>query len=336
MKIFRTTTLAGIDSLQLDNVAAPGPLVAGQIRIRMHAASINYRDTMAVSGQLGPAGPEGLIPGSDGAGEVLEIAPDVTRFRVGDRVALTFNPDWIGGPWQPTAAARGRGSIVPGVMQEEMVVPQNDAVALPSHLSYEEGASLPCAGVTAWHALCGPAPLMPGMSVLLQGAGGVSVLGLQLAKLHGARVIMISSSAARCARLQALGADEVINYREVPGWDQVVRDLTGGEGVDVGIDLGGASTIQQTIASTRRGGRVAVVGLLGGWPDSVSALFSAGVSFDPIKVGSRDDFENMNRAIAFHKMKPVIDRSFAFEELPQALHYLKTGQHFGKIVIRFS
>lgn len=336
MKIFRTTTLAGIDSLQLDNVAAPGPLVAGQIRIRMHAASINYRDTMAVSGQLGPAGPEGLIPGSDGAGEVLEIAPDVTRFRVGDRVALTFNPDWIGGPWQPTAAARGRGSIVPGVMQEEMVVPQNDAVALPSHLSYEEGASLPCAGVTAWHALCGPAPLMPGMSVLLQGAGGVSVLGLQLAKLHGARVIMISSSAARCARLQELGADEVINYREVPGWDQVVRDLTGGEGVDVGIDLGGASTIQQTIASTRRGGRVAVVGLLGGWPDSVSALFSAGVSFDPIKVGSRDDFENMNRAIAFHKMKPVIDRSFAFEELPQALHYLKTGQHFGKIVIRFS
>lgn len=335
MKIFRTTTLAGIDSLQLENVAAPGPLVAGQIRIGMRAASINYRDTMAVSGQLGPAGADGLIPGSDGAGEVLEVAPDVTRFRVGDRVALTFNPDWIGGAWQPTAAARGRGSVVPGVMQEEMVVHHNDAVLLPAHLSFEEGAALPCAGVTAWHALCGPKPLMPGMSVLLQGAGGVAVLGLQLAKLFGAKVIMTSSSAERCARLKELGADEVINYREVPDWDRVVRELTGGEGVDVGVDIGGAATIQQTIGSTRRGGRVAVVGLLGGWPDSVSSLFSAGVSFDPIKVGSREDFENMNRAIGYHQMKPAIDRSFAFEEFPQALQYLKSGKHFGKIVIRF-
>jgi NADPH:quinone reductase-like Zn-dependent oxidoreductase len=336
MKIFRTMTAAGIDSLQLEEVAMPGALVAGQIRIGMRAASINYRDTMAVSGQLGPAGPDGLIPGSDGAGEVLEIAADVTRFQVGDRVALTFNPDWIGGPWQPSAAARGRGSIIAGVMQEEMVVHQNDAVLIPAHLSYEEGAALPCAGVTAWHALCGPAPLMPGMSVLLQGAGGVSVLGLQLAKLFGARVIMTSSSPERCARLKELGADEVIDYRAEPAWDQAVRELTGGEGVDVGIDIGGASTIQQTIASTRRGGRVAVVGLLGGWPESVTSLFSAGVSFDSIKVGRRDDFEMMNRAIAFHKMKPVIDRSFAFEELPQALHYLKTGKQFGKIVIRIS
>lgn len=335
MKIFRTTTLAGIDSLELTTGAAPGPLVAGQIRIGMRAASINYRDTMAVSGQLGPAGPEGLIPCSDGAGEVLEVAPDVTRFRVGDRVALTFNPDWIGGEWQPTAAARGRGSVVPGVMQEEMVVHQNDAVAIPAHLSFEEAAALPCAGVTAWSALCGPKPLMPGMSVLLQGAGGVAVLGLQLAKLHGARVIMTTSSAERSARLQELGADEVIDYRAQPDWDKTVRELTGGEGVDVGIDLGGASTIQQTIACTRRGGRVALVGLLGGWPESVTTLFSAGVDFNPIKVGSREDFENMNRAIGYHKMKPVIDRSFGFDDLPQALHYLQTGKHFGKIVIRF-
>lgn len=335
MKIFCTHSASGIDSLQLEEVPVPGALSAGQVRVAMRAASINYRDTMAVSGQFGPPGPQGLIPCSDGAGEVIEVAPDVNRFCVGDRVALTFNPDWIGGPWRPSSAAMGRGSIIAGVMQEEMVVHQSEAVALPSHLSFEQGAALPCAGVTAWHALCGPAPLIPGMSVLLQGAGGVSVLALQLAKLFGARVIMTSSSPERCARLKQLGADEVIDYRAEPAWDKVVREMTGGEGVDVGVDIGGAATIEKTIASTRRGGRVALVGLLTGWPESITTLFSAGVDFTPIKVGSRDDFETMNRAIGYHQLQPVIDRSYSFEQLPEALHYLQSGKHFGKIVISF-
>jgi len=336
MKIVVTHSLEGIDSLEVKDAPAPGAPGPGRIRIAMRAASINYRDTMAVSGAFGPAGPGGLIPCSDGAGEVVEIAPDVTRVEVGDRVALTFNPEWIGGPWQPSAAAMGRGSVVmPGVMQEELVVHNSEVVHLPDHLSYEEAAALPCAGVTAWNALCGPSPLMPGMTVLLEGAGGVAVLGLQLAKLFGARVIMTTSSEDRSERLKALGADAVINYRQNPGWDTTVRELTNGIGVDVGVDIGGAATLDKTIASTRTGGTVALVGLLTGWPESTSKLFSAGVDIHPIKVGSRYDFEMMNRAIGYHKVKPVIDSQFSFDQLREALHHLKSGKHFGKIVIRF-
>ena len=336
MKTYLTRTASGIASLQLESCAAPGPLAAGQVRVAMRAATINYRDLMAVSGQFGPPGPTGLIPCSDGAGEIVEVASDVRRVKIGDRVALTQNPDWIGGPWRPSSGAMGRGSvIVPGVMSEEMVVHGSEVVLLPPHLSFEEGAALPCAGVTAWHALCAPAPLYPGMTVLLQGAGGVSVLGLQFAKLFGARVIMTSSSAERCARLKTLGADEVIDYRAEPAWDKQVLALTGGQGVDIGIDIGGAQTIDRTIASTRKGGRVALVGLLTGWPNTASALFSSGVDIHPIKVGSRDDFETMNRAIDFHKVKPVIDRQFSFEQLPEALSYLESGKHFGKIAITF-
>lgn len=335
MKTFLTRTVGGIDSLAIEDVPAPGPLAAGQIRIAMRAASLNYRDLMGVSGAFGPAGPQGFIPCSDGAGEVVEVAPDVARMKVGDRVALTFNPDWIGGPWRANTGVLCRGSSLPGVMREEIVAHHSEAVVLPAHLSYEEGAALPCAGVTAWHALCGAAPLLPGMSVLLQGAGGVSVLALQLAKLFGARVIMTSSSPERCARLNALGADEVIDYRAQPAWDKVVRALTDGEGVDLTIDIGGAETVDRSVASTRRGGRVALVGLMTGWPQTMASGFAGGVNVTPIAVGSRDDFEMMNRALALHKVRPIIDSRFTFEQLPAALHRLKSGSHFGKIVIGF-
>ena len=335
MKIFVSRDASGIDSLSLTESEPPGPLGPGQVRVAMRAASINYRDTMAVSGALGKPGPGGLIPCSDGAGEVVEVAAGARRVKVADRVALTFTPDWIGGPWQPTAGGRGRGSVdVPGVMQEEVVVHDSELVVLPDHLSFEEGAALPCAGLTAWNAICGPSPLLPGMSVLLEGAGGVAVLGLQLAKLFGAKVVMTTSSGVRAERLRALGADEVINYRDNPEWQDEVREVTGG-GVDVGVDIGGADTLDKTIAATRMGGRVALVGLLTGWPESTAKLFSAGVDFNPIKVGSRQDFENMNRAIGYHRMRPVIDRTFGFDELKEALSHLQGGGHFGKIVISF-
>lgn len=336
MKTFITRSTAGIDSLEIVRKPAPGPLGSGQIRIVTKAASLNYRDLMVISGQLGPAGTDGLIPISDAAGEVLEVAADVRRFKAGDRVVLTHNPEWIAGPWRSNTGALGRGSAdTSGVMCEQLVVHHSEAVMLPSHLSYEEGATLPCAGVTAWHALCGPSVLLPGMTVLLQGAGGVSVFGLQFAKLFGARVIMTSSSPERCQRLRSLGADEVIDYRAEPDWQKVVRELTAGQGVDLGIDIGGAETVDRTIASTRSGGRVALVGLLSGWPNTVSSMFSAGVDLTPIKVGSRDDLEMMNRAIDFHQLRPVIDSCFSFEQLPDALRYLKSGKHFGKIVIEF-
>jgi NADPH:quinone reductase-like Zn-dependent oxidoreductase len=337
MKAFVSRSQKGLESLAIEEIAEPAALGPSQVRIAMRAASINYRDLLAVSGFLGPSAFEYLIPVSDGAGEVIEIAADVSRVKVGERVALTFNPDWIGGDWQPSLGARGRcGSTLQGVMCGQVVVNQAEVVALPPHLSYEEGASLPCAAVTAWCALCGGGPLMPGMSVLTQGGGGVSLFALQFAKLFGARVIVISSSPERCAQLKRLGADEAIDYSAVPEWDKAVRALTGGTGVDVTVELGGAKTVDRSLGATRLGGRVALVGLLTGAPNVTSSMFSAGVEISPIRVGSRQHFEAIMRALAFHKVRPIIDSRYAFEQLPEALRRLQGGQHLGKIAISFS
>jgi NADPH:quinone reductase-like Zn-dependent oxidoreductase len=336
MKAFVSRTLSGIDSLAIENVPAPGPVASGQIRIAMRAASINYRDITVLAGAYGPAGPHGLIPCSDGAGEIIEVGPDVPRLKVGDRVALTFNPEWIGGPYRASLAGMGRGSsAVPGTMREQIVVHHSEAVMVPQHLSFEEGAAYPCAGVTAWHALCAAVPLMPGMSVLLQGGGGVSLFALQFAKMYGARVIMTSSSPERCARLKQFGADEVIDYKAEPEWNKTVRALTGGAGVDLTIDIGGADTVDRSLACTRNGGRLALVGILTGWANNVSSLFASGVDITPVKVGSRDNFEALNRAVAFHESRPVIAARYTFDQLPEALHHLKSGRHMGKIVLGF-
>ena len=334
MKAYISHAFEGVDSLVLEDVPSPGVIAPGQVRVRMRAASVNYRDLIVLSGAFRGRTPPNLMLCSDGAGEVIETAPDVWRVRPGDRVAMTFNPDWIGGPFQLYPGAMGRGGALQGVMCEEWLFNQQELVLLPQHFSFEEGASLPCAAVTAWHALCGEQPLMPGMSVLLQGGGGVSLFALQFEKLFGARVIMISSSAARCEKLRALGADETIDYNATPDWDSAVKHLTNGAGVDLTVEVGGANTIQRSLASTRIDGRLAMVGLLSGPPDAVS-IFSAGIRISPIKVGSRDDFEAMNRAISFHKIRPVIDSRYNFEDLPKALRHLESGKHFGKIVVGF-
>lgn len=337
MRTYIARDLTGIDALRLEQAPPPGSLGPGQIRLAMRAASVNYRDLITLDGAMGPAGPKGVIPCSDGAGEVIEIAPDVTRFKVGDRAALIFNPDWIGGAFQPTPGARGRGGVnFPGVMQDEIVAHQNEAVKPPAHLSFVEAAAFPCAGVTAWHALCGPAPLTPGMSVLLQGGGGVSVFALQFAKLFGARVIITSSSPERCARLKDLGADDTIDYKANPDWPKAVRDLTGGMGADLTLDIGGADTVERSLLSTRNGGRLALVGLISGWPNTASSLFTSGATITPIKVGSREDYDALNRAVGFHQLKPVIAETFRFEDLPDALRRLKSGAHMGKIAIDFT
>jgi NADPH:quinone reductase-like Zn-dependent oxidoreductase len=333
MKAFFLCTPNGVDGLAVKEVPAPGPLGPGQLRIKMRAASLNYRDLIAVSGAFGNS--TDLIPCSDGAGEIVETAADVVQVKAGDRVALTFNPYWIGGEWRPSPGASGRGGVIPGVMREEIAVHQSEVVLLPSHLSFEEGATLPCAGVTAWNALCGAAPLLPGMTVLLQGGGGVSVFALQFAKLFGARVIMTSSSPERCSRLKNLGADETIDYRAEPAWEAAVRKLTGGMGVDLTVDVGGADTVDHSLAATRAGGRLALVGLLSGPPKITSPMLSSAVDITSIKVGSRQDFEALNRAIGFHKLRPVIDARYPFEQLPEALRHLKAGRHMGKIVLSF-
>jgi NADPH:quinone reductase-like Zn-dependent oxidoreductase len=253
--------------------------------------------------------------------------------KIGDRVALTFNPDWIGGPWEPTRGGVGRGGGIQGVMRQEIVVHQGETVLIPAHLSFAEGATLPCAAVTAWHALSAGRPLLPGMSVLLQGGGGVSVFALQFAKLFGARVIHVSSSAERCARLKSLGADETIDYRANPDWSATVREVTSG-GADLAIDVGGADTVERSLAATRMFGRVALVGRLTGRA-SVVSLGSSYAEMYPVAVGSRQDFEAMNRAIALHQVRPVIDSRYEFAQLPAALRRLESGRHFGKIVIDF-
>jgi NADPH:quinone reductase-like Zn-dependent oxidoreductase len=333
MKAFVSRRLDGIDSLVLDDVPPPGPTGPGQIRVAMRAASINYRDLLVLSGALPSVTLPELIPCSDGAGQVVEVGPDVRRVKVGDRVALTFNPDWIGGAWEPSPGGGGRGGAIQGVMRKELVVSQQEAVILPAHLSFEEGATLPCAAVTAWHALCAAKPLLPGMTVLLQGGGGVSLFALQFAKLFGARVIHISSSPERCARLKSMGADETIDYRANPQWNVAVRELTHG-GVDLTIEVGGAETMERSVTSTRTFGRVAVVGRLTGRP-SVFSMGNSYVEMNPVGVGSRQDFEAMNRAIAFHRLHPVIDSRYRFTQLPDALRHLQSGRHMGKIVIGF-
>lgn len=326
----------GIDALEYRDIPAPGAVTSGQVKVAIKAASLNYRDLLVLSGALGkPLSEEGLIMCSDGAGEVIEVASDVERFKVGDRVALTFIPDWVGGPFRTVKKPYSLGQPLNGVMREQMVVQESELVHLPAHLSFEEGATLPCAAVTAWRALCGDAPLYPGMSVLLQGGGGVSVFGIQFAKLFGARVIVTSSSDKRCDKLRALGADDTINYTTCPDWQERARELTGGDGVDLAIDLGGAGTVDRNVQALKKGGRLALVGLLDGWPQAITGLFAGRVDVTPVSVGSRDDFELMNRAIEFHKLKPVIDRIFGFDELPQALRYLESGKQFGKIVISF-
>jgi NADPH:quinone reductase-like Zn-dependent oxidoreductase len=333
MKAFVSRTLSGIDSLVMEELPASGPLGPGQVRIALRAASINYRDLLVLSGALPSVTLPELIPCSDGAGEVVEAAADVGRVKTGDRVALTFNPDWIGGRWEPSRGGVGRGGGIQGVMRQEIVVHQGETVVIPAHLSFAEGATLPCAAVTAWHALSAGRPLLPGMSVLLQGGGGVSVFALQFAKLFGARVIHVSSSAERCARLKSLGADETIDYRANPDWSATVREVTSG-GADLAIDVGGADTVERSLAATRMFGRVALVGRLTGRA-SVVSLGSSYAEMYPVAVGSRQDFEAMNRAIALHQVRPVIDSRYEFAQLPAALRRLESGRHFGKIVIDF-
>jgi NADPH:quinone reductase-like Zn-dependent oxidoreductase len=332
MRAFVASSLDGIDSLEVREVPTPGALGPGQIRVALRAASLNYRDLLILSGTYREMTVQNLVPCSDGAGEVIETAADVWRVKSGDRVALTYDRHWIGGAWELAPGPLGRGGGYQGVMCEQVVVDQSEAVVIPAHLGFDEGATLPCAAVTAWNALCEAAPLLPGMVVVSEGGGGVSIFALQFAKLFGARVIMISSNRERCARMKSLGADETLDYSADPDWHLAVRKLTGGTGADVTLNIGGADTIARSLAATRIGGRISLVGLLSGPPTATSSIYSSG-TITSIKVGSRQDFETMNRAIDFHKLRPVIDRRYGFEQFPEALRHLRSGKHFGKIVV---
>lgn len=310
----------------------PGP---GQVVVRVRAVSLNYRDLLVVNGTYGKISLP-LVPASDGAGEVTVIGDGVTRWKTGDRVAATFFPDWIGGELSPerTKSARGAGSTE-GMLSEFVILPESSLVRIPNHLSFQEAATLPCAALTAWHALVELGQVKAGQSVVLLGTGGVSLFALQFAKLHGAQAIITSSSDAKLERARKLGADNTINYRTTPNWEEQVHELTGKRGADHVIEVGGAGTFAKSLRAARPGGHVAMIGVLAGLATElkVTEIVMKSLRVNGIFVGSRDMFEAMNRAIAQHQLKPVVDLVFPFAEVRAAYEYLQSGQHFGKVVI---
>ena len=336
MRCYEIAKAAGIEDVRMVERETPkaGP---GQVLVRMRAVSLNYRDLLVVGGLYARGGmPLPLIPVSDGAGDVVDVGAGVTRVGSGDRVVLTFFEDWHAGAFTERATASARGGTRQGVLAEYVVSPEDAMLPIPEHLSYEEAATLPCAALTAWNALTEITPTLPGETVLALGTGGVSMFSLQLAKLAGARVILTSSSDEKLARARALGADETVNYKSNPDWEKTVRELTDGRGVDRVIEVGGPGTFQKSLASLRAGGRLALIGVLGGLTGGVEVLpiLLGCLHVDGVYVGSREMFERMNRAIALAKLRPVIDRTFPFAEAPAAYRHLQSGAHFGKVVIR--
>jgi len=325
----------GIDNLVIAERETPEAKY-GEVLIKFHAFSLNYRDLLMVGGKYNPRMKLPAIPISDGAGEIVSVGEGVTKWKAGDRVCPTFMQGW--GEGEPNAekskTALGGGAEWEGVLKEFGTFSQDSIVRIPEHLSFAEAATLPCAAVTAWNALAMSGSLKAGDTVLTLGTGGVSIFAVQLAKMFGAYVISTSSSDTKIAKLKSLGADETINYREREDWDKAVLELTGKRGVDHVVEVGGSGTMARSVNAARIGGHVAVIGVLtsGGDFNPVSLLMKA-VKMQGIYVGSRSMFEDMNRAIASNRLHPVIDKTFAFDEVREALLYLESGSHFGKVVI---
>lgn len=325
----------GLDHLTLTERPEPHPGF-GQVRVRVRASSLNYRDLMMIRGEYNPRQKLPLIPNSDGAGEVIEIGEGVTRVKVGDRVCGVFAQRWIAGEPTREKMRSTLGGPLDGMLAEEVVLSEEGVTPVPPHLSDEEAATLPCAAVTAWNALVHEGGVKAGDTVLVQGTGGVSIFALQLARLLGARVIVTSSRDDKLARARALGASEGINYRETPDWGGAAKKLTGGVGVDCIVEVGGAGTFAQSLQAVRPGGRIGVIGVLAGGATQVSltAILMQKIRVQGILVGDRESFEAMNRAIAFHGLRPVIDRVFPLEETRAAFEHMAAGNHFGKIVVK--
>jgi NADPH:quinone reductase-like Zn-dependent oxidoreductase len=339
MRLYRLSRAERIDDLTLAEADTPHP-ARGQVLVRMRAASLNYRDLMVATGRYGRGGgvkPD-LVPLSDGAGEVVAVGPEVSRVKPGDRVAGIFMPRWIGGAITEDAAAVALGGgTADGVLAEEVLFDAEALIHLPGHLSFEEGATLPCAAVTAWNALFGgPRPLQPGESVLALGTGGVSIFAIQFARAAGARAIVTSSSDAKLARAAEIGATDGVNYARNPDWEKDVLALTGGRGVDHVVEVGGAGTLPRSARAARLGGQIHQIGaaLAGGGQVDPAPIMRRNLTLRGIYVGSREMFEAMNRAIALHALRPVIDRVFPFEAARDAYRHLESQRHLGKVVIR--
>ncbi len=326
----------GIEELNLVEHDIPQP-AGGEVQIRLHAVSLNYRDYMVVSGTYNPKMKLPAVPFSDGAGAVTAVGEDVTKWKIGDRVTPIFAQRWFDGDSseEKRRSSLGGGAQWQGVLREYATFHEDGLVAIPEHLSFEEAATLPCAALTAWNALIVSGKVRPGETVLTLGTGGVSVFAAQFAKLAGATVIATSGSDEKIERLVELGADETINYRKTEKWEKAVLELTDGVGVDHVVEVGGAGTLGKSITSVRIGGHIAMIGALTGAAgfDPISVFMKA-IRLQGIFTGSRSMFESMNRAISVNKLRPVIDRTFEFDEVRGAFRYMESASHFGKIVVR--
>ena len=318
-------------------VDRPEPQIGpGQVLLKMLAWSLNFRDLMMAGGQYNPKLKMPCTPLSDGVGQVVAVGPGISRVKVGDRVAGAFMPKWIAGEITEERARSALGGGGDGMLAAQVAIDAEGVVHVPQHLSDEEAATLPCAAVTAWHALVGEGSMKSGDTVLVQGTGGVSIFALQFARIGGARVIVTSSSDEKLKRALAMGASDGINYKSTPDWDKRVRELTDSRGVDYIVEVGGAGTLTQSMKCIKAGGQISLIGVLTGGAGQVNPLpiLMRNIRVQGIFVGSREMFEAMNRSIALHRMKPVVDRVFPFAEAVEAFRYMQTAAHFGKVVIK--
>ena len=336
MRAFEIRDAFGMENLRLVERPAPEP-EHRQVRIRMRAASLNYRDLLMIRGLYNPRQPLPLVPLSDGVGVVEAVGPGVSRVSVGDRVAGIFSQRWISNPPSLERVMFTLGGPLDGMLTESIVLDEDGVVAVPEYLTDVEAATLPCAALTAWSALAVEGRLRPGDTVLVLGTGGVSIFALQIARLFGASVIVTSSSDEKLARAADLGAAHGINYRTHPKWAREVSRITGGRGVDHVIEVGGAGTFDQSVRAARIGGHISMIGVLAGGSHEVNLtrVLMHSITVQGVMVGCRDSFEAMNRAFALHEVRPVIDSVFDFEDTSAALAHLASAKHFGKVAIRF-
>ncbi|KAG2026288.1 hypothetical protein GB937_001796 [Aspergillus fischeri] len=321
--------------LRDESLPTPGPR---DVLIKVHAASLNYRDTALLRGEYRAPTKENGIPVSDGAGEVIAVGTDVTRIAKGDRVAVSCVTNWIAGPYIPEYRSSSVGFTVDGLLAEYVIFNEDALVCIPRYMSYVEAASLPCAAVTAWTALNKVEPLQPGQTVLIQGTGGVSLFALQFAKIFGARVLAITSSDTKAVKLKELGADAVVNYSTTPDWDREVLSLTGGKGVDKVLDIAGEKTIVKSAASTKITGTVVLIGFASGFGGGLPPIdiLVRSLTVTGSTIGSRVEFEAMLQAMERHQVRPIIDRVYPFAEFHEAYKRLEGGQQIGKVVIEIA
>ena len=324
----------GVDALNLveRETPIPGP---GKVRVRMSANSINYRDLITIEGAGARKMPFSIVPNSDGAGVITAVGEGV-KLKEGDRVTSCFFEEWVAGEISAPVMASALGGARQGVLAEEVILPEDGVIHTPAGLTDEEASTLPCAALTAWHALTLPRPVKAGETVLLLGTGGVSVFAQQFCTMMGARTIVTSSSDDKLEKMKSLGAGEVINYRTNPEWDAAVLELTGGSGVDRVVEVGGPGTFDRSVNAVSVGGIIGLIGVLTGVSGvtNPTSIMRKSITVKGIYVGSRAMFGDMNRAIEAHNLKPMIDQTFDFKDARSAYHAMRGAGHFGKLVIK--